>query len=81
MTPHETLLKNEDTIKLVIEHGYLPQKSSGPFGEILCALREIDKDAKYDPGCSGCISEIVKMANIHLQNYKKSNIMTFPKHT
>jgi hypothetical protein len=77
MTPHETLAQHEDLIKLVLEHQYLPQAESGKFGEVIAALRLIDPAAKYDPGCSGCIQDIIRMANVHLQNYKKANFYKF----
>lgn len=81
MTPQEKLLKNEDLIKLMLDHQYLPQESQANFGEVLGALREIDPKAKYDAGCSGCMSEIARMANVHLQAYKKSpKFHTFPEH-
>lgn len=79
MSPQERLLRNEDIIKLVLEHEYLPQASSVGFGEILGALREINPTAKYDTGCSGCMMEIVRMANFHLQSYKNQpKFHTFP---
>lgn len=80
MTPHQKLLKNEELLKLILEHQYVPQVSQSNFNEMLGALREIDPAGKYDPACSGCVMEIAKMANIHLQAYKKSVFHTFPKH-
>lgn len=83
MTPQERIAKHEDLIKLVIEHEYIPASSQGNFGEVVAALREIDPTAKYDTGCSGCIADIIRMANVHLQAYKKklqSTFHTFPNH-
>jgi len=81
MKPQETLLRHEALIKLMLEHEYIPAASQANFNEMLGALREIDPVSKYDPGCSGCMLEIAKMANIHLQEYKKSIPVyyTFPK--
>lgn len=72
MNPREKLLQHEELIFLVKEHGYIPQVSAANFNEVLCALREIDPKAKYDTGCSGCIAEIIRMADAHLRVYKAS---------
>lgn len=79
MTPQEILYKHQDLIKLVLEHQYLPHSSAMNYQEIKSALQQID-GVKRDGSCSACMSEIIRMANIHLQSYKERTFRTFPKH-
>lgn len=79
MKPQDILLKNEQLIKLIIEHQYVPQKSSASFMEIIGAMREINKGGNYDTSCSACMIEIARMANVHLEEYKKTNPPVFHK--
>jgi hypothetical protein len=72
MTPQEKLLQHEELINLIVEHGYIPGRSEAAFGEVICALKEIAPSGNYRTDCSGCISETVKMADIHLRIYKES---------
>lgn len=84
MSPQEILYKNKDIISHIIDHHYLPQKDSAVFHEIVGALKLIDPKAKYDTSCSGCMMEIARMANVHLQDYLKTKpeakFHTFPEH-
>ena len=81
MNPRDILLKHEDLINLVVEHQYIPHTSQANFNEVLGAMREINPNAKYDPGCSGCVADIIKAANFLLQEYKKTKpkFYKFPK--
>lgn len=83
MTPQETLLKHEDLINLIIDHQYIPHHSQANFGEVKAAIEEITK-TKYEQGCSGCITEMVRIANIHLKAYKATIkpavFYTMPEH-
>ena len=73
MNPYELLLQDEDTINLIVEHGYVPQSSSEAFGRIIGALKLIEPNINIQTGCSGCISEIAKQSWRHLKKYKENN--------
>lgn len=87
MTPQEKLLKHEDLINLVTDHGYIPHKSQLNFREVMAAVKEIAPGTKTDLNCSGCIEDIIRVARVHLKVYKdklakerQATITTFPKH-
>lgn len=72
MTPQERIYKNRDLIDLIIKNEYLPQISNAQFGEIVKALKELNPSARYEPGCNGCIMDIVRVANIYRNEYEAS---------
>lgn len=89
ISPQQILLKNEDLIKLVMEHEYMPQNQQGNFMEVKGALQQIDGVKRETGSCTTCVKEIITMANIHLQAYKKTIVTAtviepvfhkFPKH-
>lgn len=74
MSPQERIYKHKDLIELALEHGYIPHASQANFGEVKAALQEIDGISR-DGSCHGCISEVIRCANVHLKAYED----TFPK--
>jgi len=82
--PKQVLLDNKQLIELVLVHEYLPQISNAHFGAVVAALREINPKASYRTDCSGCIMEIVRMANAYMVEYENelrasTQFKTFPK--
>lgn len=81
MTAKERLLSQEALVNLIIEHKFIPQKSAQDFNVLLCALRELQPSAKFDPGCSGCMIDIAQSAKrlIEQIKYEGLTFRTFPK--
>lgn len=86
MSPQEILLANELVITMINVHNYVPHKDHGNFREVVRALQEINPKAVYKTDCSGCMSEIGRIAQIHLDAYKATlanetaTFHTFPLH-
>lgn len=86
MNPYEILLQEEQTLNLVVEHGYIPQANSESFARILSALKQIEPNVNLQVGCSGCVGELAKQAWRHLKKHKEttpqppkdSKFFTFP---
>lgn len=84
MTPQEILLENELVITMINVHHYIPHKDHGNFRQVVAALQQINPSASYRTDCSGCMSEIGRLAQIHLDAYKatlaneKAKFHTFP---
>lgn len=90
MTPHERLMQHEQLVTLVLEHGFMPQKSAQNFRDMIAAMREIDPNGNYDGGCAGCLMDLMNRARFFINQYKQENkdateaiealkFMTFPK--
>lgn len=68
---YETLVKHEQLVDLILNHGYIPQKDQQNFNEVIAALRNLDPQGKYDPGCSGCMTEIAMAAKKRIKLFKE----------
>ncbi len=63
MLPIDKLNSQKELIDLAINHGYLPQSSMAGVGVIAQALAELGYGNMLKPGCSGCVMDLMKVAN------------------